>query len=191
MDTDKNTRICPVERAGGLEHSFRRLLQNPRRILKPYVNQGMTVLDLGCGPGFFSLEMATILFDSGKVIAADVQKGMLDKVKDKIKGTKLEKRIGLHQCRKESIGITGQVDFVLAFYVVHEVPSQETLFKELKSILKQNGKIFIAEPNFRVSKQAFEETVEKAKRIGFKEIKRPKLLFSRAVVLVNINHDHY
>ncbi|MBN2030633.1 class I SAM-dependent methyltransferase [bacterium] len=191
MRAEEKTRICPVERAGGLEHSFRRLLQNPRRILKPYVSQGMTVLDLGCGPGFFSLELASMLFDSGKVIASDVQEGMLDKVRQKIAGTAFESKIQLHRCREKSIGVTEQVDLILAFYMVHEVPNKDRLFGELKSILKQNGKIFIAEPSFRVPKQDFEETVEKAKSVGFKEIKRPKLLFSRSVVLVNPNHNHF
>jgi len=84
MNNEKNTRICPVERAGGLDNSFRRLLQNPRTILKIYISRGMTVLDLGCGPGFFSIEIAKLLNDSGKVIAADLQEGMLEKVIKKI-----------------------------------------------------------------------------------------------------------
>jgi len=90
MSNEKNKRICPVEYAGGLDNSVRRLLQNPRKILKPYIHQGMTVLDLGCGPGFFSIEIAKMLKDTGKVIAADLQEGMLEKVNKKIKGTELE-----------------------------------------------------------------------------------------------------
>jgi ubiquinone/menaquinone biosynthesis C-methylase UbiE len=73
MSNEKNKRICPVEYAVGLDNSVRRLLQNPRKILKPYIHEGMTVLDLGCGPGFFSIEIAKMLKDSGKVIAADLQ----------------------------------------------------------------------------------------------------------------------
>ncbi len=54
MGDDKN-RVCPVERAGNLDNRFRRWIQNPRKILGPYMREGMTVLDLGCGPGFFLL----------------------------------------------------------------------------------------------------------------------------------------
>jgi ubiquinone/menaquinone biosynthesis C-methylase UbiE len=39
----------------------------------------MTVLDAGCGQVFFSLEMARMVGKIGRVIAADVQEGMLIK----------------------------------------------------------------------------------------------------------------
>jgi ubiquinone/menaquinone biosynthesis C-methylase UbiE len=70
-------RVCPVERAGWLTNPVRRWFQNPERILKDYVKEGMTVLDIGCGPGFFSVAMATMVGETGKVIAADIQDGML------------------------------------------------------------------------------------------------------------------
>jgi hypothetical protein len=65
MGVGKN-RVCPVERAGSLDNRFRRLLQNPRKILGPYIEEGMTVLDLGCGPGFFSIEIAQMVGKSGR-----------------------------------------------------------------------------------------------------------------------------
>jgi len=185
MNNDKDKRICPVEKAGGLDNSVRKLLQNPQRILKPYIHEGMTVLDLGCGPGVFSIEIAKLLGDSGNVIAADLQEGMLDKVLLKIKGTKLEQRIKLHKCREESIDLTTKVDFVLAFYMVHEVPDHDNLFSELKSILKPNGQLFIIEPKFHVSKKSFESMVDKAKGFGLEAKYSPPVFFSRTVVLKN------
>ena len=44
----------------------------------------MTVLDVGCGPGFFTLDMARLVGPSGRVIAADLQEGMLEKLGQKI-----------------------------------------------------------------------------------------------------------
>jgi ubiquinone/menaquinone biosynthesis C-methylase UbiE len=81
MNNENNIRVCPVEKAGMLDNSVRRLLQNPKKILEPYIYNGMTILDLGCGPGFFSIEIAKLLTDSGKVIAADLQEEMLDKIR--------------------------------------------------------------------------------------------------------------
>ncbi len=185
MNEEKSKRICPVERAGGLDNSVRRLLQNPQKILKPYIKEGMTVLDLGCGPGFFSTEIAKLLIDSGKVIAADLQEGMLDKVRQKIKGTELEQRIKLHKCLDESIDLTDKVDFVLAFYVIHEIPNQDKLFSELKSILKPNGMIFIIEPKFHVSKESFDSMIDKVTGLGLEIKDKPKVIFSRTIVLKN------
>jgi len=178
-----STRICPVERAGGLDNSLRKLFQNPQKILSPYINEGMTVLDLGCGPGFFSIEIAKMLNNSGKVIAVDLQEGMLEKVKNKIIGTEIEKRIEIHKCEEKKIGVTEKIDFILAFYMIHEVPDQDNLFKELKSILKPGGKIYIIEPKFHVSKKSFDCMISKLDTVGFDLIDRPKVFFSRAVLL--------
>ena len=183
MSSEKNRRICPVEYAGGLDNSFRRFLQNPRKILKPYIHEGLTILDLGCGPGFFSIEIAKMLKDSGKVIAADLQEGMLEKINKKIKGTILEQRISLHKCQEDTIGVTENVDFILVFYMIHEVPNQLNLLKELKSILKPDGKIYIIEPKFHVSKKSFEEMINKTKDIGFEIVDRPRVFFSRTVLV--------
>jgi ubiquinone/menaquinone biosynthesis C-methylase UbiE len=179
----KSQRVCPVENAGGLDNSVRRFLQNPRKLLGPFISKGMTVLDLGCGPGFFSIEIAKMLSDSGKVIAADLQDGMLEKVQKKIKGTELEQRIAIHKCQANSIGAIENVDFVLAFYMIHEVPDEDRLFSELKSILKPNGKIYIIEPKFHVSKKSFESMIDKIKSLGFEIIDNPKVFFSRTVLL--------
>ena len=183
MSKWKNTRVCPVAISGSLDNSLRKLLQNPQKILQPYIGKGMTVLDLGCGPGFFSIEIAKMLAGSGKVIAADLQEGMLEKVYKKIKGTELSQMVEIHICQEDKIGVTEKVDLVLAFWVIHEVPDQDRLFKELKLILKPGGKIYIIEPKFHVSEKSFEEMITRIRNIGFEITERPKVFFSRAVLL--------
>ena len=178
-------RVCPVEGAGGLDNNFRRLFQNPHKILTRYIQQGMTIVDLGCGPGFFSIAAAELVGAKGKVIAVDLQEGMLSRVRNKIKGTKIEKRITLHKCEESIIGVTDKADFILAFYMVHEVPNQERLFQEIKSILKPDGKVLIVEPKFHVSKEAFEKTEKLVINLGFEVIERPNLFISRTIVLRN------
>lgn len=181
--SDKNRRVCPVEVAGCLDNRIRRWLQNPRKILRPYIEKGMTVLDVGCGPGFFTIDMAELVGRSGRVIASDLQEEMLQKVGDKVKGTELEERITLHRCHKNKIGVSDPVDFVLLFYMVHEVPDQKELFNEIAAILNPNGQVLIVEPPIHVTKSAFQESIRIARGAGFADVEGPNVFLSKTVVL--------
>jgi len=180
---EKSNRVCPVEKAGSLDNKVRRWIQNPQKVLKPYIKEGMTVLDIGCGPGFFSVDMAVMVGSSGKVIAADLQEEMLRKISEKINATELAERIKLHKCETDRIGVTEQVDFVLLFYVVHEIPKKEQLFNEIVTFLKSTGQVLIVEPPFHVSKSAFSETLRLAGNAGFIIEDGPKMLFQKTAVL--------
>jgi len=185
MDEEKN-RVCPVELANSLDSKIRKWLQDPQKILSPYVKEGMKVLDVGCGPGFFSVEIAKMVGNSGKVFSVDLQEGMLQKVKNKISGTTLEERINLIKCEQDKIEVPEKVDFILAFYMVHEVPNKDGLFNTLRNILKEKGELLIVEPKFfHVSKKEFDVTLGIAEAIGFKVTKGPKLSFSFSAVLKN------
>jgi len=185
MKTNKHPYLCPAERAGMLDISLRKLLKNPQKILKPFIKEGMTILDVGCGPGYFSVEIAKMLNDTGKVIAADVQEGMLNIIRKKVSGTSLEQRIELHKSEFESIGVIEKVDFVLAFWMVHEVRNQKKFFEELALILKPDGLILIVEPKIHVSKRKFNTMVENLTSSGFSECRDVacRVFFSRTVVL--------
>jgi len=182
----RNIRVCPVEKAGGLDIFLRRWLQNPWKILSPYVKAGMTVLDFGCGPGYFTIDMARMVGGSGRVIAADLQAGMLDRLKRKIKATGLEERIILHHCEENKIGLSEKVDFVLAFYVVHEIPDQGAFFKETEAFLRPSGRILVVEPPFHVSASDFEATLQKALNAGLRVCEKPKVMLSKSVILKKI-----
>jgi ubiquinone/menaquinone biosynthesis C-methylase UbiE len=185
MDGERN-RVCPVRLANSLNSKIRRWLQNPQKILGPYIKEGMTVVDIGCGPGFFSIEMAKMIGRNGKVISADLQEGMLQKLSNKTKGTELEERIKLVKCDKSKINISEKVDFILAFFMVHEVPDKNSFFKELKDILNEKGEFLLVEPKlFHVSRKEFELTTKLAEDNGFKIYQGPKLRFSWSAILKN------
>ncbi len=176
-------RVCPVEHAGSLDSKFRRLFQNPEKILRPYIKKGMTVLEVGCGPGFFTLDMAKMVGESGKVIAVDLQEGMLEKIRAKIEGSELENRIELHKCEENKIGISKRADFILLFYMVHEVPDKPGFFRELFSLLKAKGQILVVEPPFHVSKSQFKQTMKQAQDAGLTNTRGPKMFFSKTALL--------
>jgi len=183
MDSKRN-RVCPVERARSLDNRIRLWLQNPRKILSPYIREGMIVLDVGCGPGFFSVEIARMVGPDGVVISADLQEGMLEKLRRKIEGTELERRTRFVKCDEDRINVKEKVDFILAFYMVHEVPDRNSFFAQLKEVLKDGGQILLIEPKlFHVSEKEFKLTTDIAGRHGFTIHQGPKVLFSRTAVL--------
>jgi len=178
-----NRRVCPAEHSWSLLIPLRKWVHSPQKILRDLVKEGMTALDVGCGPGFFSLPMATMVGKTGKVIAADMQEEMLKRLKERVSGQEIEERIQLHRCEEDRMGLAEPVDFILAFYMVHEVRNQDEFFRELASILKPGGALLVIEPRVHVSKKAFEETVAKAVAAGFTPTKGPSVLLSESVVL--------
>jgi ubiquinone/menaquinone biosynthesis C-methylase UbiE len=175
-----SSRICSWKIAFALDNPIRRLIHDPKKILGGYIEPGQTVLDLGCGPGTFSLAMAKMVGESGKVIAVDVQEEMLQIVREKAAQQGLESRIVTHKSDPDRIGISEKVDFALAFYMVHEVPSAEAFLGEIVSILKPKGKLLVVEPKMHVSATAFEKTIEVARQAGLSPISEPKIFFSRS-----------
>jgi ubiquinone/menaquinone biosynthesis C-methylase UbiE len=177
-------RVCPVGFAGSLDSKIRKWLQNPQKLLSPFVREKMTALDIGCGPGFFSVEMARMVGSCGRVIAADLQDGMLQKLRAKIRGTELEERIRLVKCERDNINISEKIDFALAFWMVHEVPDRESFFRQLRATLNERAKILIVEPKlFHVSRSDFEATTTLAAQTGFLASQGPRLPLCWSAVL--------
>lgn len=175
--------VYPVAGAGALDSSLRRWLQNPVKTLQPHVREGMTVLDVGCGPGFFTIELAKMVGSTGRVIACDFQAGMLRLLSSKIQGTDLAERIMLYQVEAEKITLDQKVDFVLAFYVVHELADQDAFFHRMHTVLKPNCRMLIVELAYHVSSRAFAETLQKAQTAGFTLLSRPKSLLNMTALL--------
>jgi 2-polyprenyl-3-methyl-5-hydroxy-6-metoxy-1,4-benzoquinol methylase len=142
----------------------------------------MTVLDVGCGAGFNCLGLAR-LGGGGEVIAADVQPGLLDVLEARARKAGMSGRIGTHLCEATDIGVRQPVDFVNAFWMVHETPDDEEFFRQVGSCLRPGGHLFVAEPWFHISSEKFQRLIETAEGLGFEMVARPRVWFSRAVVL--------
>jgi len=161
--------VCPAERARMLDNPLRSLLVRPHRLLNPYIKPGMTVLDVGCGPGFFITLLAELVGPSGHVIAADLQQEMLDIVREKLKRDNISGRVSLHKTHADSLDLTGSgyIDFTIAFHMVHEVQNPDTFFSEVYTVLKPGGLFLVSEPRGHVKKNEFDEEIVLAKKAGF------------------------
>lgn len=177
--------ICPWWLAYTFDNSFRRIFHNPEKMLGSYVSKGMTVLDVGCGMGFFSIGLARLIGDTGCVIAADVQPKMLEVMQKRSEKAGVAGRIRPRKCEPENLGVDTPVDFILAFWMVHEVPDPKSFFHQIRACLKTDGRILIAEPKFHVSSKRFQEIVVLAQASGLNFYETPSIKFSRSAVLKN------
>jgi len=83
----------PVEMKEKLDSPERKKLLNPEKALSSLgIKAGMVVADIGCGTGFFTLPLASLVGEKGKVFAADISNGMLSDLRKKIEKEKLHKK---------------------------------------------------------------------------------------------------
>lgn len=183
---EKVPHVCPWYMAYLFDNPLRHLIHDPEKILDSYVKPGMTVLDIGCGMGFFSLGMARMVGPEGRVISLDLQTIMLEILEKRaIKGGILE-RIETRLVKEGGFPVETPVDFALCFWMVHEVPDQALFLRELTRVLKPGAHALIAEPGMHhVKKEDLEETIRIAEGEGFSVTERPKIRMSHAVVLKN------
>lgn len=159
-------RVCPWWLAYTFDNPLRRLVHNPEKILGPYLEEGMTVLDTGCGMGFFSIAMAHLVGSGGKVIAVDVQPQILEVLKKRAEKAGVSERIVTVCCAQNELGVNEKADFALAFYMLHEVPDKGIFFRQAISCLKPGARFLLVEPRVHVSRSAFKRTVEIARAAG-------------------------
>jgi len=85
----------------------------------------------------------------------------------------------------DSLGIDdlkGKVDFVLAFGMVHEVPSAENFFREAAAALKADGQLLLAEPEGHVNPARFAKEMDAARRAGLVKLERVAVRRSHAAL---------
>ena len=170
-----------------LASPLRRIFYTPRNILEPYVRDGMVVLEPGPGMGFFTLELALLVGKSGKVIAVDLQKEMLDRLRLRAQRKGISDRIDIRLADAHGLHIddlAGRVDFVLAFAMVHEVPDKKRFFSDLLSALRPEGCLLISEPAWHVSDTDFRATLETALGVGFRLQSTPTIKTNLSALLV-------
>lgn len=177
--------VCPWWVGYLLASPLRRLMYNPDKILAPHVREGMTVLEPGPGMGFFTLELARRVGASGRVVAVDIQARMLDRLKRRAAHAGLLPRLDIRLAQPDSMGLAGMagaVDFVLAFAMVHEMPSAAAFFEEAAGAMKPGAQLLLAEPAGHVTAAQFEAELASAEQAGLRVTDRPAIRRSLAAL---------
>jgi len=178
--------VCPWWIGWLLASPLRKLMQDPAKILAPHVREGMTVLEPGPGMGFFTLELARRVGPRGRVVAVDVQEQMLAGLLRRARRAGLAERIDARLATSGALRVddlAGQVDLVVAFAVVHELPGAGPFFAELRRALRPGGQVLVAEPAGHVRPPDFEATLAAAERAGFRRAPGPAIARSLTALL--------
>jgi len=151
-------------------------------MLSRFVQPGMIVADIGCGTGFYTLELAKLVGESGLVTAVDFQSKMLEITGKRAGKTALGGRIKLVHCTREDLSLSEKFDFILTMWVAHEVGDRKRFFRQIREALRPAGRHLLAEPKFHVNKQLYNEICRDAQAAGLVKIDEPKVGISYAAL---------
>ena len=184
--TDNSTghnRVCPWWLCFTFDNPLRRLIHKPETLLAPYVRTGDTVIDVGAGMGYFSIPLAGLVGPAGHVVAIDIQDKTLAALSVRARKSGVFDRITTYLASPDSLGSHPMADFILAFWMVHEVLRQRTFLNEIFNLLVPGGCFLMAEPVFHVSEKSFKQTIQTALETGLILKVRPKIRFSHSALL--------
>jgi ubiquinone/menaquinone biosynthesis C-methylase UbiE len=166
----ENHHVCPWWLGYTFLIPMRKMQHNPKEILDNYIKPGMAVMDYGCAMGYFSIPMAKMVGEQGKVYCVDIQSKMLEKLVKRAVNYNVSNIIEPVLIGKNfsATSLNAKLDFVLLFMVAHEVPDKVALFTDLYTMLKPGGKVLFFEPKGHVSSEEFNKSLGIAKNAGFK-----------------------
>jgi ubiquinone/menaquinone biosynthesis C-methylase UbiE len=173
---------CPWWLCFTFDNPVRNLFHNPYKILSGYINPGDTVLDIGPGMGYFTFPISKMAGPDGKVIALDIQEGMLKRLEKKVLKNRIT-NISIKLYDGSRFALEEKFDFILLFWMYHEVNNKTVFINEINSVMKPGAKILIAEPKIHVNKRKIDESVKLFTDNGFKISGEPHISLSRAVLL--------
>ena len=176
--------VCPWWLAFTFDNPLRRFLHDPEKMLVGLVKPGMTVADIGCGMGYFSIAMARMVAPKGKVLSVDIQQEMLDLLLKRARKQGVPEVIEARLIPRDDIGIREPLDFVLAFWMVHETGDVLRFLRQVASVLKPGASMLIAEPRMHVSARTFQQILKKAFDAGFRVNEGPPIRMSRSAILI-------
>jgi ubiquinone/menaquinone biosynthesis C-methylase UbiE len=174
-----------------LDNPLRRSLFNPAKLLdKVGIAAGMSVLELGPGPGFFTVESAQRVYGSegvGKLYCLDIEPAMIARVKKKIlkkAPENVELMVGNGECLPYG---NGSFDLAYMVTVLGEMPDKNRALQELYRVIRPGGVLSISEylpdPDYPLRRT----TIALARRAGFEPFEEFGNFFA---YVINFRRSH-
>jgi len=135
--------------ASFLDSRFRKMMQPPQKIVeRSGIKEAMTVMELGCGPGTYTIDIARAVGDRGRVYAVDIQKAMIDKLEKKLKRS--ENRDVRNVIPKVANAYElplpeDCLDSAVMICVLQEIPDRQRALGEVYRVLRPHGVLAVSE----------------------------------------------
>jgi len=139
------------------------IFRNPQRLLKAAgLKPGQKVLEVGCGPGFFTIPAAKIVENEGVVYAVDVHPLAIERVKEKIEREWI-RNITPILANASDTGLPDRsIDLAFIFGLRYIVGGLENVIAEIHRILKPGGVL-----SFEKTRGSEKKLIEEVERGGF------------------------
>jgi ubiquinone/menaquinone biosynthesis C-methylase UbiE len=129
-----------------IDNPIRRRIQPPEKIVKWMgVKQGMSLLEIGPGPGTFTFAAAKQVGEAGRVYAVDIQESIITSLNKKIDRQGITNIIAEQASANELPYPKDYFDRVYMVAVLGEIPDKQRALAEIKRVLKDDGYLAVGE----------------------------------------------
>ena len=145
------------------DNPIRSVFCDPYKLLRMAgLKRGQKVLEVGCGPGFFTIPAAKIVGEEGVVYAADVHPLAIERVKEKIEREGM-KNVKPMLANASDTGLPDQsIDLAFIFGLRYIAGGLENVITEIHRILKPGGVL-----SFEKTKGSAKKLIDEVERGGF------------------------
>ena len=191
----KKRQIAPVmsvAHADWLTRPDRDAEEQPDRVVRELgIQPGSTVADLGAGVGYFTWRLAGAVGETGKVIAVDIQPGMLERLKQNLAERDIHNVDAVLGAEDDPRLPTGQVDLVLLVDVYHELQQPELTMERVRQSLKPGGRVVLIEyrkedpaiPIQPLHKMTVREVRDELEPMGFQFVELKSFLPTQHIII--------
>lgn len=165
-------RACPAACSWVLERPRRIRKEVPRVLDRIGLRPGEHVLEVGCGPGVYTVQAAPRLEPDGQLLAVDLQQEMVDRASERIRNAGLD-NVEIHVADAHHLPLEdASVDRAFLVGVLPEIPDPQGALDELRRVLRPDGTLSISEgfldPDYRFAS----ETIRQVQQGGFALVER-------------------
>lgn len=132
--------------AGWLDRPEREKEEHVSKLLPPLkIKPGDQVADIGAGSGYYSLKIAKLVGEQGKVYANDIQPEMLAIIKEKMKKQNIANIEPILCTENDPKLPEGKVDMIFMVDVYHEMSHPYEVMEKMIASLKPGGRVVFVE----------------------------------------------